>query len=168
MVTDSLNLPIDIEILEVPKAVPFKSLNPAQQAWVDYNVVQGVYTESDGEMHKVTVSDFAMKLGYDRRTLNEWTRQIPNFWDLVRERSGTILTGARTQKVINAVYMSATVKLNSEAQKLWLGMYAKWQPPAQQHEVNIGGLLDLAQIAERELAIEAGEMVDDGNNPATS
>lgn len=101
--------------------IPFSELSPAQQSWVDYNVVQGVIVESDGEMRKVTVQQFADSLGYDRTTLYSWSNKvIPNFWDLVSERRKGIFAGARTAKVWNSVFVAATIKLNVQAQSLWL------------------------------------------------
>lgn len=130
--------------------VPFTMLTPQQQYWVDYNVVQGLITESDGEMKKVSVNQFAEKLGVDRTTLYSWTRRIPNFWDLVDERRKVLFRhGARTAKVWNSLFIAATVKLNVQAQSLWLLNADKsFKIPSTKVEHSAtGGLADLIDSA---------------------
>lgn len=100
--------------------IPFEELSPQQQYWVDYNVVQGVITQSDGEMTKVTVQTVADRLNVNRSTLYDWSKNIPNFWELVAERRKVIFSGARLAKVWNAVFLAATVKLNVQAQQIYL------------------------------------------------
>lgn len=133
--------------------VLFSQLSPAQQSWVDYNVVQGLITEADGEMHKMTVGEFARQVGYSRQTCYEWSKAIPNFWDLVAERRKLLFAGARTAKVWNSVFLAATVKLNTTAQQMWLANAdPSFKMPNAKLEVDIGG--GLADVVNRARAIE--------------
>lgn len=129
--------------------VPYQMLTLQQQAWVDFNVVQGVIVESDGAMTKMTVRDFTDKIGVNRTTVYGWTKQIPNFWDLVAERRKVIFSGARTAKVWNALFLTATTKLNPQAQAIWLANADDtFRMPNQNvtHDVG-GGLMDVLEIA---------------------
>lgn len=129
--------------------VPYEMLEQRQQAWVDYNVVQGVIVSSDGEMTKMTIQKFADQIGVNRTTCYNWTKQIPNFWELVNQRRKVIFSGARTAKVWNALFLSATVKLNPTAQAMWLANADdNFHMPNQtvQHEAG-GGLMDVLEIA---------------------
>lgn len=145
--------------------IPFTELSPQQQYWVDYNVVQGAITNSDGSMTKITVKDFAEKLGVDRTTLYHWSKNIPNFWDLVSERRKVIFKGARTAKVWNAVFVAATVKLNTQAQQLWLANAdPDFKIPSQKIEHEVGDSWSALMAAHRERKpthnVIEGETVD--------
>jgi hypothetical protein len=149
--------------------IPFSELSVPQQMWVDYNVVQGVITESDGEMRKMTVVDFARHMNVDRTTCYLWTRSIPNFWDLVAERRKLVFGGARTAKVWNSVFLAATVKLNVKAQELWLANADPTFRIASQkveHEVG-GGMADLLnrvrEIDAGHTDVLEGEVIDGSN-----
>jgi hypothetical protein len=152
--------------------VPFEMLKPAQQAWVDYNVVQGTIIEPDGSMRKLSVREFADQVGVNRTTCYEWTKTIPFFWDMVADRRKVIFAGARTAKVWNAVFLSATVKLNPTAQAMWLSNAdPAFKMPNQTvtHEAG-GGLMDVLEISrQRKLqnakTIEA-EVIDAANPQA--
>lgn len=129
------------------KPTGYDALNLQQQMWVDYNVLQGVIVGSDGEMSKLTVTDFAAQLDIERMTLYRWTKSIPNFWDLVNDRRKDIFKGARTAKVYNALFIAATVKLNPQAIAIWLANSGtNFRMPSQpiEHEIG-GGLADLMQ-----------------------
>jgi hypothetical protein len=143
--------------------VPYQMLTLQQQAWVDYNVLQGVMLESDGEMSKMSVREFADKVGVNRTTCYAWTKAIPNFWDLVNMRRKEMFKGARTAKVWNAVFLAATVKLNPQAQAIWLANADdKFRMPNQTvtHEAG-GGLMDVLEIArKRKLQVDAQNTVE--------
>ena len=151
--------------------VPYEMLPMQQQAWVDFNVVQGTIVESDGEMHKMTVREFADKVGVNRTTCYAWTKQIPNFWELVNSRRREIFSGARTAKVWNALFLTATVKLNPQAQAIWLANADdSFRMPNQTvtHEAG-GGLMDVLEIArQRRLSgAKPGEVIDVTDNNET-
>lgn len=100
--------------------IPFSELSWQQQYWVRYCALQGLVTNDDGSMTKMTIQECAEQLGVNRSTLYDWKRIIPNFEDLVNERVMADFDGARTRKVINSIYVAATVKLNTNAQALWM------------------------------------------------
>jgi hypothetical protein len=99
---------------------PDKPLSQAQLDWIDYTATQGLITGPDGEMKKMTVKEFAQRVDYNPDTLYEWRKSIPNFWELVGQRCMDIFSETRTLKVINSIYLNATVKMNVQAQALWM------------------------------------------------
>lgn len=144
--TNENKSPIDKDKIVAP-LTGYAALDLQRQQWVDFNVLQGVIVQSDGEMQKVSISDFAQQLGVDRVTLYRWTKSIPRFWDLVNERRKEMFDGARTAKVWNALFISATVKLNPQSIAMWLANSGTdFRMPSQpvEHEVG-GGLADLMQ-----------------------
>lgn len=161
--SDSPNFPIGLKLKDPnqPSSLDLEPLTPQQQNYISYVAVGGLITEDDGSVHKLRLEDFATSLGVDRRTLNNWKRNIPNFWQLVEQRRSEIFTQNRITAVWNGLFLRA-MKGDAEQAKIILGQYAKWQPPAQKHDITIGdGLADaaLAARARRENAIE-GEVVE--------
>lgn len=100
--------------------IPYSELSPQQQYWVDFCAVQGLIVNDDGSMTKMTVQQCANHLKVARETLYYWKKHIPNFNDLVTDRLQELWGGARTAKVVNAIFLAATVKLNVQAQALWM------------------------------------------------
>lgn len=119
--------------------------NDLQQMYIDFTALGGLLTDDDGNLTRMTIGEFANKIGVDRTTLYSWKRKMPDFWDRVEERRNKIGTQARVNKVWNGIYMKAATG-NPEAAKLFLGQFAKWQPPSQKVEMEVGnGLADLLQ-----------------------
>lgn len=100
--------------------IPFDQLTWQQQYWVNYCALQGLVTNDDGSMTKMTIQECAEQVGVTRQSLYDWKKLIPNFEELVNERVMQNFDGARTRKVINSIYIAATVKLNTNAQALWM------------------------------------------------
>jgi hypothetical protein len=147
--------------------VTYENLPQARRDWVDYNAVQGMVTNSDGSLSKMTVDEFASRVGISRKQCYEWSKIIPGFWDMVNARRREIGGGARTQKVWNSVFVSATVKLNPMAQKIWLANHdPNYREPTQkvEHEVG-GGLLDLMTAHRKRLQVE-NKVVNDESDIA--
>lgn len=122
-------------------------------------------------MHKMTVGDFADRLGVTRVTLYNWRDKIPGFWDKVHDRSAMIFSETRTQKVWNALYLNATTKMDVRAQQTWLANAApNFRMPQHpvKHEIG-GGLADLLNIArERQRKLDnvvEGEVINASTNP---
>jgi hypothetical protein len=102
------------------KIIPYSQLPLTQQVWIDYCALQGVITNDDGSLEKMTIQECADKINVSRETLYAWKKSIPNFEDLCNERCAYMFNGARTRKVVNAIYLSATSKLNVQAMSLWM------------------------------------------------
>lgn len=138
-----------------------KRLKLLQENYIEYKAVGGLITSDDGAVSKMNVEDFANKIGVNSVTLWRWQKLIPNFEQRVEAKRNEIFTTSRVTAVWNGVYLRA-LRGDAEQAKLFLGTYAKWQPPAQKHEVRVSGLADLAKAAETKKIIE-GEITD-GNN----
>lgn len=144
---------------------PEKLLKYQQEQWIDYCAVAGIIATPDGEIEKLTIQDFAERIGVSRRTLVRWKTSIPNFWDRVGQRRMELGGQERLSQVVRGVFLKARTG-DPGAAKLYLGMFAGWQPPAQKHEVKTdGGLADLLNVARERKRLEAtniqeGEIVD--------
>lgn len=122
-----------------------EKMNDLHQQYIDFTALGGLLTDDDGNLTRMTMAQFASRIGVDRKTLNNWKKKMPDFWDRVEERRNKIGTQARVNKVWNGIYLKAASG-NPEAAKLFLGQFAKWQPPSQKVEVEVGnGLADLLQ-----------------------
>jgi hypothetical protein len=135
-----------------------KLLKYQQEVWIDYNAVGGLITDDDFNLKPLKVGELADQLGIHRNTLSRWSRDIPNFWERVKARRMELGGQKRLQKVLNGLYMRAA-RGDAEQVKIYLGVFDSWQPPAQKHEVTVGGLGDLVNMARKKQIIE-GEVVD--------
>lgn len=158
------------------EAQPAKPLSDKQLMWIDFCALGGLLTDADGTLGsldptgrrgQMTVAQFAEEIDVHRDTLYAWRKSIPNFWQLVAQRTGQLFSESRTIKVINAIYINATVKLNPQAQALWMAnqKMIDFRMPTQkiEHEAG-GGLLDVLEKArQRELSagpVIEGEVID--------
>jgi len=144
------------------------ALSPAQQEYISYVAVSGLIIHEDGTFKKMTVEEFASKVGVSRVTLHNWSRSIPDFAQKVEQRRAELMPINR----VSAIWKGLTLKAmsgNVEAAKIVLGQYANWQPPAQKHEVELTtGLADL--VAKKKLLMEREKNAIDAtpiDNPAT-
>lgn len=135
------------------------ALSPAQHEYISYVAVSGLIIHEDGSFKKMTVEEFASKVGVSRVTLHNWSRSIPDFAQKVEQRRAELMPVNR----VSAIWKGLTLKAmsgNVEAAKIVLGQYANWQPPAQKHEVQVStGLADL--VAQKKLAMEQQRKVID-------
>lgn len=97
-----------------------RPLSEAQLEWITFTATQGMSVLPDGSVKKMTVDEFAFNWNVGRRTLFNWRKTIPNFWDLVGEKVMEIFSGNRTVKVVNAMFLAATVKLDTKAMAMWM------------------------------------------------
>ncbi len=127
---------------------PVKVLSNAQEQFVSFKAVDGTIVNTGESVQKMTLTEFADYLGVTRVTLYRWQESIPNFWDRVKQRREAIGGRDMTSKVWNRVYVDA-LSGKVEQQKLWLGQFDGWKPPAQQNDVQITGLADLVNLARK-------------------
>ncbi len=133
--------------------------------YISYVAVGGLITEDDGSFKRMSLEEFADKLDVDRKTLFNWKKTVPDFWDRVDAKRSELFSRNRITAVWNGLYLRAAAG-GAEQAKIILGQYAAWQPPSQRHEVTIGGLIDLAREAETKGIIEAEIVEQPGtNNP---
>lgn len=113
-------------------------------SYIDYCAIQGLVTTEDGEVKRMTATEFAHAIDVNRTTLYEWQKIIPNFWDKVQERRKQIGGQARIMKVYNGLYLKAAAG-NPQAASLWLANHdPNFRMPAQKVEHEVGaGLADL-------------------------
>ena len=141
----------------------YSTLPYAQQEWVNFNAVQGLITDIDGTPRKMTVAEFAATVAQvNPKTCYRWSHGIPDFWQLVNYRRRILGSGARTQKVWNSVFLSATVKLNPIAQKMWLANHdPNYREPSQPvvHSAE-GGLLELMAAHRNRIQVENKQVID--------
>lgn len=140
-------------------------LSPKQLAWVDYCTVQGVITNDDGSMTKMSIGELAQQLGVNRTTLYNWRDGIPNFWDFVAQRRGIIFGHARVQKAWNTLYLKATVDRDVKALQTFLANAdPTFRMPAQKVEVEAGNSWAALMNKRRNMhsAID-GEVVDESS-----
>jgi hypothetical protein len=121
------------------------------ERWVEFVAIGGLYVR-DGEIVKQTITAFAKEIGVERSTLNRW-KKTPGFWDLVNDKRGEAFKTDRLTAVWNGLFLQAA-KGKHEQAKIILGHFANWQPPSQKHEVKVGGLGDLVNLARNKRIIE--------------
>lgn len=138
--------------------IVIKTLEPKHMMWIDYCALGGMMTNDEGAITNMTITQFADKMSVSRTTLNNWKKAIPGFWDLVRQRRIELSKNSRASKVYNGLFLKASLG-EPAAVKLWAELFDGYQPPAQKHEVKIGGLMDLVNMARKNGVIE-GEVVN--------
>jgi len=138
--------------LTKPARTTSVAITPAQDSYISYVAVGGLIIHEDGSFTKMSVDEFASKVGFSRQQLNNWTKIIPDFAQKVERRRAELMPVNR----VSAIWKGLTLKAmsgNVEAAKIVLGQYANWQPPAQKHEIEVTtGLADL--VAKKKLEME--------------
>lgn len=123
-----------------------KPMDMRHQAFIDYRALNGLISDDDG-IRKMTVDDFATKVGVDRRQLYRWQESIPDFWDKVNARRHEIAPRARLQKMHEVWYLSA-LKPGADGyrdRQLWLANFDDdFRMPTEKLEHSAGtGLADM-------------------------
>ncbi len=164
------------EIREIDTAVKNlkrEELTLQQQAWVDYNALSGIVTDLTSEhkdasgstlvMRKMTIIEFADKLGVDRQTLRRWRESIPNFWEKVNARRKELAPQARLQRIHETWYLKAAALKNWQITEAWLINFdPNYKQPRMKVEHDITeSMADALGLAKRRRTenIQEGEIV---------
>lgn len=142
-------------------------LTPQQQSWIDYKAISGiVYNRENESMRKMSVAEFARKVGVSRETLYEWRNQIPNFWERVAERRKEMHKTEWLAKMHEKWKIKALGFDNWQITEAWLINFdPDYKSPKLKVEHEIGdSLADALNIARerraREQRVIEGELVD--------
>lgn len=130
---------------------------PQQQEFIDF-VASG---QRGLDLRKKSYQEFAESIGVDRSTLYNWRNSIQGFWDLVAERSDTVLS-CRVPQILNAMLAKA-LKGDVAAAKLLLNQAGRLKPPPvekEPHEYLDYSDMDVSELVDRAI----GRPVDSGGN----
>lgn len=150
--------------VEALKAV----LRERQQQYIDYCAVGGLITTEDGELKRMTVTQFAANIGYERTSLYLWQKTIPDFWERVNKRRKEIGGGGRVQKVYNGLYLKGAAG-NPQAAAMFLANHDEnFRMPNQRVEVEVKhSYADLLAVAVSDGVME-GEVIERKSDTGTS
>lgn len=174
------NAYVDGDVITLPSA-GYLSLTPQQQTWVDFRALNGlVFDETASEtkldqngrtivtgipMVKMSTQQLADTLQVTRETLYDWTRKIPDFWEMVNARRIELAPRQRLTKMHEVWYLSA-LKPGNDGHRdrvLWLANFdPNFRMPTQPVKHDMGdswaALLN-AKAPQKQEPIE-GEIVD--------
>ena len=133
---------------------------------IDFKALNGLMTDEEGNLKKMSMQVFASMLDVDRTTLYEWMKR-PGFWDMVNSRRKELSSGGRLAKVHETLYLMA-VKGEWQHLNAWLVNFdPNYRTPTQKVEVEAGdSLVEAIGIARARKATIEGEVVDEPANPA--
>ena len=134
------------------------------QALVDFKALNGLMTDEEGNMKKMSMQTLAGLLQVDRGTLYNWMK-VDGFWDAVNTRRKDISPRSRLAKVHETWYLKA-VQGDWQHLNAWLLNFDdNYRTPSQKVELEAGDSLmeALALARQRGNLIEA-EVVDEPNN----
>jgi hypothetical protein len=135
----------------------YNALIVKDQWIVDFCAMSGMTFHADGKPEQISIEDFSHNMGITRQTFYNRRNAIPDFWKIVDARRFELYGPVRS-----AIFKGMSLKAmagNAEAAKYVDGTWGNWQPPAQKHEIAVGGLADLANLA-RNKEIISGEVVE--------
>lgn len=123
-----------------------KVLTQAQEQYISYKAVGGLGVKTGEPLVKVSMHEFANMIGVSRMTLYRWEESIPNFWERVKNRRQELIGRDMISNVWNRVYLDAMAGKEPQ-QRLILGQFADWKPPAQAHDIKMTGWADVINKA---------------------
>lgn len=77
------------------------------EQYIEYVAAGGIRIHEDGEIEPITVTQFALFIKVDRKTLYNWKDSIPDFWSRVSQRRREIYSGNRVNQVYRAMQLKA-------------------------------------------------------------
>ena len=137
-----------------------ESIDPRFEEYAAFTAVGGLLTDDDGQIRKMSLTEFSTTLGLSRMTLNRWKKD-PKFWPLVEAKRNQIFTQSRITAVWNGLFLRAA-KGDAEQAKIILGQFANWQPPQQKQVIELGDSW-AALLANKRKQVINGEVVDESN-----
>ena len=135
-----------------------KLLTQQQEQFISYKAVGGMSVEVGGDTMRVTMTDFAKSIGVDRTTLYLWQKSIPNFWGRVKDRREAIMGRDMVANVWQRIYLDAMAG-KADQQKMIVGTFDDWKPPAQAHDVKMTGWADVINNARRRKDVPEAEVI---------
>lgn len=139
-----------ITVPPVPPPEDLQLLKQQQEEWITFTAIGGLVTEADGLLKPMTIVDFSNQLGVPRRTLYNWRKSIPKFWERVDVRRREMFGKDRIAKVWNGVYLRAAKGDAPQAQMI-LSHFSDYRPPAQSHEIEVKGWGDAIVNARKKM-----------------
>jgi len=152
-------LQTDTTVPPVPPPQDPALLKVQLEEWITFTAIGGLVTEADGNLDPMTVSKFAELIKVPRRTLYNWRRDVPDFWQRVEIRRREMMSKDRITKVWNGVYLRAA-KGDAAQATMILSHFSDYKPPAQAHEIELKGMGDV--IANTRKKMQAAGMLIEG------
>lgn len=120
----------------VPRRVSTTTVNPYKfgtfDQYLSYCALGGLITSDEGNISRMSVSQFCQQFGVDRKTTYRW-RLTPGFDDKVRARREEIFPLARETAAWNRLFLiglqTDDMRAAVEALKLFLGHFGGLQLP---------------------------------------
>lgn len=143
-----------------PDVNPDELLTESKERFISFKAVGGISVEVGQSISKVSMQEFADSINVSRQTLYDWQNGgIPNFWERVKVRREAIMSRDMVANVWQRVYLDAMAGKEPQ-QRLILGKFDDWKPPAQAHDVKMTGWADIINSARKRNQIPEGETID--------
>lgn len=138
--------------------------DPRWAILIDYRALNGTiieYSEAQGTdvIRKMPLEELASKLSVTRRTLYDWEKLIPNFWDQVRERKGVLSSQKRLSLMEDKFFLTAMTWKNPIVSIKWMEQNnPNWKDPRFKVEHEVGN--SWAALLGNKRDVIEGEVVD--------
>ncbi len=139
----------DAAPIQVPKA-------QAVEHYKLYCAAGGLDTSDPDNFRKISVQEFADSIGWGRRTLYDWQKSEPNFWDDVNKKRNEVYGGARTQLVWRGVFLRAA-KGDAKQAEMFLSHYSDYEMRPKKEENELNSWADLVLNAQKRQQLETPE-----------
>lgn len=139
-----------------------------QQYWIDYRALNGLIfdheqedTNGDFKLRKMSVTEFADRIGVDRTTLYLWQNTIPSFWDRVNKRRTELAPQSRLAKFHEVWFLKAIAMKDWRVSEAWARNFdPNYRESRQKVEHELGGsVLDVLDRA-RGTFVDATKVIE--------